>query len=146
MSGTVNKIVFSALAAFLLLLLSIGACSYWVRQTIADVEKVKPQAQAEGAEFGRGTDEYGCVQEAIARSKKDQSVTGTALSRFFLDGCLKTSQATPGFCNEVPKWDDRFNSKTWALAVCEDFGRSDNYCAKVLEHIPPYCDRVQPYR
>lgn len=146
MPDNLNKIIFGGLAAFLLFLLSMGACSYWMRQSLEEAEAVKPEAEADGASFGRGTDELGCVKEAVARSEQDQSIKGTAAASFFLDACLKTSAATPGFCDEVPKWNDRFNSKAWAAGVCNEFGRSDTYCRKVLERIPPFCDYKSPFR
>lgn len=141
-----NKFVFRALASLLGLLLGIGACSYWLRGTLDDVAQEKPAAESAGLEFGKGTDEYGCVKEAAARINQAQSIKGAALTGAFLEACLKTSAATPGFCDDVPKWDDRFKSGAWAVSVCDQFGQDSRYCRKVMELIPRYCDRTHQFR
>jgi hypothetical protein len=134
---------FTALAGLLLLLLLMGTCSYFVRQTREDLEREKPEIESAGKDFGTSTDELGCLKEAAVRVEKNESIKGAAFSATFLNGCLKTCVATPGFCDDVPKWDDRFKSGAWALAVCNELGQSSTYCRKVMEQIPQYCDRTR---
>lgn len=139
----IQKLIYAALAGVLLLLLGIGACTYLVREMLGDIEQEKPAIESAGKEFGAGTDEYGCVKEAVARVGKDQSLKGTALSNAFLGACLTACVATQGFCDGVPKWQDRFESKSWSHAICDDFGQKNKYCPKVIEQIPQYCDRTR---
>lgn len=137
-----NKFAFAALAGLFFLLLAMGTCSYLIRQTQEDIEREKPEIESAGKDFGASTDELGCVKAAAARIGKNESIKGAAFSAVFLNGCLKTCVAAPGFCDDVPKWKDRFKSGVWAQAVCNEFGQSSNYRRKVMEQIPQYCDRT----
>ena len=137
------KLIYAALVGVLLLLLCIGACSYLIREMQGDIEAERPAIESAGKDFGVGTDEYGCVKETVARIGKDQSMKGAALANAFLTACLTTCVATQGFCDGVPKWQDRFESKSWSQAICNDFGQGNIYCAKVIEQIPQYCDRTR---
>src|SRR5262245_33509660 len=72
----------------------------------------------EGTEFGKTTDEQGCLDQGFARARKlakSPDVLGDMGSGEFVSGCLRSSKPTPGFCNNVPdglggilgKWQER---------------------------------------
>ena len=79
--------------------------------------------EAEGRELGKTTDQAGCMKEGLARSKKMTrfEVTRAVENESFVEGCLKSSRATPGFCNGVPPfW--KLKDDDWATAECAKVG------------------------
>jgi hypothetical protein len=59
---------------------------------------------AEGSEFGKTTDQDGCIREGIARSfgVKNLDVKRDVHLKAFFDACLKSSCQSPEFCTDVP--------------------------------------------
>jgi hypothetical protein len=58
--------------------------------------------EAQGTELGKTTDQQGCVKEGLARGQKITDITSQVGNRSFVKGCLRSSQASPGFCDDVP--------------------------------------------
>ncbi|MEP6913010.1 MAG: hypothetical protein ABI923_09660 [bacterium] len=95
---------------------------------------------AEGVEFGKKTDQRGCIEEGLARAKKvnNPSTKQRAVNSVFVEKCLKSSQAKPGFCDHVPY----LQSTDWKESQCTNAGWkiSDNLpCWDVFEEQFDFC-------
>jgi hypothetical protein len=92
--------------------------------------------EAEGRELGKTMDQAGCMKEGLARSK---TMTRFEISRnvdnqSFVEGCLKSSRPTTGFCNGIPPfW--KLRDTEWEDQQCElagqDYMRTG--CVSVFE-------------
>jgi hypothetical protein len=60
--------------------------------------------EIEGREFGKKTDETGCMNEGLARAKgmKAWEVSSNVDNQAFVEECLKSSRPITGFCDNVP--------------------------------------------
>jgi hypothetical protein len=79
--------------------------------------------ESEGRELGKTMDRAGCIKEGLARSKKMTrfEVTRAVENQAFVEGCLKSSRPTSGFCNDVPPfW--KLQNTAWADRQCERAG------------------------
>src|SRR3954466_4206744 len=56
----------------------------------------------EGQEYGRRTDNEGCVNEAVARHARASGIGDMISNGIFMRACLEASRPTPGFCDGVP--------------------------------------------
>jgi hypothetical protein len=95
--------------------------------------------EAEGMQFGKDVAEPKCVDEGLSRYVKDSSFTGTIKSSIWLDGCLKSSAFTEGFCDGVPSDDELTASVTWRLEQCRKRGFVGGQCGNVLTPVQKYC-------
>jgi len=95
----------------------------------------------EGRDFGRGTDNQGCVDEAISRYEKSPGMTGTISNAIFMRTCLESSRPTPGFCDNVPKQTEFIKTAQWRTAQCRRVGLSlDSNCQNLFTPIQQFCE------
>lgn len=137
-TGRIVGIVIGAI--LLLIILVIGGAYYWVKTSGPEL-RVQAQASAnEGTEFGRSTDNQGCLHEALV--KYDQcvaSITCHAMANVFLLSCLDASVPVPGFCDGVPPPGSFMDSVSWRLEQCEEYGRGGSPCGNLFGQIEEYC-------
>src|SRR5262245_3352505 len=91
------------IVAIVLVLLFVGAGVFvWMKNKDKWMARAK-EVVAEGQQFGKQTDNQGCVDEGVSRYKKEPGF-GTAISTsIFMRTCLESSKPTPGFCDSVPQ-------------------------------------------
>ncbi|MCA1613839.1 MAG: hypothetical protein LC800_06755, partial [Acidobacteria bacterium] len=93
----------------------------------------------EAQEYGREADEPKCVNESVARYKREAGITGAIKGRIFLKSCLETSGAAAGFCDGVPAKSEFTRSAEWQREKCEQVGLRDEYCRQLFEEVQDYC-------
>ena len=99
------------------------------------------EVATEGRNFGRGTDNQGCVDEAISRYEKSPGMTGTISNAIFMRTCLESSRPTRGFCDDVPKQTEFIKTAQWRIAQCRRVGlSSDNNCQNLFTPIQQFCE------
>ena len=130
---------------FLLGLIAVAGVVYWVYQSkdrwIQSVEQIGKDAQ-DAKEIGAKTDNEGCLKEALARHKRDNSLTGQISTHGFLVACLEASKPSQGFCDGVPQPDEEMQSADWTLKKCSDLGlQNDQTCYVILIPVQAYCHR-----
>src|SRR5262245_42196666 len=110
---------FIAIAIGLVLLVSVatGARVYWVVRRLDEYTDV-------GVRCGKGKDNAACLQEALSRLKRDNSLGGALAARTFLESCLEVSQPTQGFCDNVPREAEIMKTITWIHNQCAQAGLS----------------------
>lgn len=109
-----------------------------------DFSKKYEAKQAEGREFGKQTDQKGCMEEALSRSKAMgfADINEITLNGGFVEECLKASRPTPGFCDGVPsKWSP--NDTEWSRKQCEKAGLDDirTGCVSVFKEKIDFCGK-----
>src|SRR5438046_6458885 len=112
--------VFKALLidAIHLVLIDVGIVGFgiywWTHNKDALLARGK-EVIAEGRDFGRNSDNKGCVDESVLRYKKDPGISSTISNSIFMNSCLESSRPTPGFCDEVPKETEFVRSAQWRV-------------------------------
>ncbi len=100
------------------------------------------RADAAGREFGKTTDQQGCMKEAIQRSKSASVVdVGASLQlSVFVESCLKVSRESQNFCEGVPSM---FSLETneWGAEECRKAGvdPEKTACVHVMKRKHQYC-------
>ena len=136
------------IAGVLIILLVIGVIGagvyWWSNNKDALMAKAKALVE-EGQDAGRQTDNQGCVDQAVARYKRDPGFTNGISSGIFMESCLRVSRPTAGFCDGVPRETEFIKSANWQQAECERVGlSSDQYCRQLFQGVERFCDKQRP--
>jgi len=99
--------------------------------------------EAQGTEFGKTTDQRGCLTEGLARGKKITDITSQVGNRDFVRGCLRSSQASPGFCDDVPSIVGKMFTD-WEAKQCEKIGSPTVACQDVMKEVILFCGLKRP--
>ncbi len=100
------------------------------------------EVMTEGREYGRTTDNQGCVDETVSRYKKDPGFSSIISSSIFTRICLDTSRTTPGFCADVPRATEFMRSGRWRADQCRKVAlSSDSYCQQLFQPVQEFCER-----
>jgi hypothetical protein len=125
---------------FLLGLIAVAGVVYWVYQNKDRWVQSAEQIGKEAKEFGAKTNNEGCLKEALARHKRDNSFTGQISTQGFMIVCLHASEPSPGFCDGVPEQKEIMKSATWTLKKCSDAGmKNDQSCQRLFGAVQSYC-------
>ncbi len=134
-------LITGALGVALLIVLIAGGVYLVKKHGPAFVESGK-QAYSEGAEFGRLTDQRGCLDEGIARHQRSTGLGELLKTNLFLRSCLEASRATPGFCDEVPRQNEFVKSIQWQMRECERYGLSaEKQCGQLFQQVQQFCEQ-----
>src|SRR6185295_11625189 len=145
MPGWAKALLITGIVILILVVAVIGVGVYWwSRNKDALLAKGKEEME-QGQAFGRGSDNQGCVDESITRYKKEPGFRTAVGTNLFLNFCLRSSQPTPGFCDEVPKQTEFIKSGQWRVAQCKEVGLSgDNYCQQLFSAVQNFCEKPGP--
>src|SRR5262245_44047828 len=101
MPGWLKALLIIAIVIVLLVVGVVGAGAWWwMRNKDALMNRAK-EVVAEGKDFGSKTDNQGCVDESVARYKKEPGFASALSTSIFMRTCLDNSRPTPGFCDSV---------------------------------------------
>ena len=142
MPGWLKALLIVAVVMVLLVLGTIGAGVYWWAKNKDALLARGKEVMTEGRDFGRQSDNQGCVDEAISRYKKDPGFGSVISANLFHKACLEASRPTPGFCNDVPKMLEFMKSAAWHAAQCSRVDLSkDRYCQQLFQPVQEFCER-----
>lgn len=99
----------------------IGVVIYFASDK--DYQRQYDAKQAEGREFGKTTEQRGCMEEGLKRAKvvKGYNINQVMYIKGFVEECLKAGRPTQGFCSGVPsKWS--LTSSDWEQKQCDKLG------------------------
>jgi hypothetical protein len=131
--------VLAVIAVLLLVLLGImiAGSGYWWQQNkdslLADEKKAAQQGTAEGSRLT----EKECLDQAMARGRKEPSAGTVLTAGAWLHACLEASRKSPGFCDGVPALDSFKASLQWRWEKCNHL--SDSACSNLLNEVQTYC-------
>jgi hypothetical protein len=119
----------------------VGGVVWWGRNKDKLMGRAK-EVITEGRDFGRSTDNQGCVDESLVRYKKEPGFTSAISTNLFNKSCLEASRPTSGFCNEVPKVTEFMKSAEWRKSQCTRVDlSSDSYCPQLFQPVQEFCER-----
>jgi hypothetical protein len=119
----------------------VGGVVWWSRNKDKLMGRAK-EVMTEGRDFGRSTDNQGCVDESLARYKKEPGFTSAISANIFNKACLETSRPTTGFCNDVPKVTEFMKSAEWRKSQCTRVDlSSDSYCPQLFQPVQEFCEK-----
>jgi hypothetical protein len=99
------------------------------------------QAMDEGREYGRRTDDVGCLNEAVARQARVEGFRDMLKNNFFTRSCLEVARPTPGFCDGVPGRLDFMKSIAWQAEQCKRHGLGpEQQCSQFFQQIQQFCE------
>jgi hypothetical protein len=103
----------------------------------ANIKQIGTEAQ----DFGKKTDNQGCVDEGISRYKAEPGFRKAISSGIFMRICLDHSKPTPGFCENVPKQMEFMKTAQWRKDQCQrvDLSRDSN-CQNLFAPIQQFCE------
>ena len=143
--STAGKVVLVISLCLLLLIIGVvcGGVYWWSHHGRQAVEAAG-NAMNEGTEAGKKTDNQGCVDQSLARYKKNPGFAGGISTNLFLMGCLEESSPTPGFCDDVPRPMEILKSASWQIQKCKDAGvPADPYNRQIFAGVQQYCERAR---
>jgi len=142
MPGWLKALLIVAVVIVVLVLGCIGAAVYYVsRNKDAWLARGKAVASA-GRNFGRSSDNQGCVDESISRYKKEPGFGSAISNSIFMQSCLDSSRPTPNFCTDVPKATEFMKSAQWRVQQCRKIDlSSDSYCQQLFQPVQQFCEK-----
>ena len=101
--------------------------------------------RVEGREFGKTTDQAGCMKEGLSRAKGIRLVdlNRAVNNRVFVEECVKSATPTSGFCNGVPPlW--KLQDDDWVTKQCDNAGLDElrTSCKTVFQGKLSFCRGV----
>jgi hypothetical protein len=130
-----------AIVAVLGIAAVVGAGAYWWMKNKDSLLARAKEVMAEGKDFGRQTDNQGCVDEALSRYKKEPGFGSAMSNNFFLRSCLEASRPTPGFCDSIPPPTEFMKTAEWQLDQCRRVNLSeDKYCRQLFQPVQQFCE------
>ena len=124
-----------------LLIVTVFAGVYFVRKYGPEMVEAGKQTIAEGQEYGRRSDNEGCLNEAIARHNRSDGFTGMIKTNIFLRSCLESSRPTPGFCDTVPRQSEFLKSAQWQLEQCGRYNlKTEKQCGQLFQQVQQFCE------
>jgi hypothetical protein len=128
----------------LLVLLLVGAVVvgfFLVRTYGPGMMEAGQQTYNEGVEYGRRTDNEGCLNEAAARQARAEGFTDMVRNGIFMQTCLEASRPTPGFCDDVPRQTEFMKAVAWQQRQCQRFGlRPEQQCGQLFQGVQRFCE------
>jgi len=125
-----------------LLIVGVVVAGYFLARTYGPglVEAGK-QTFTEGAEYGRRTDNEGCLNEAVARQARADGFTAMIKNNVFMRACLEASRPTPGFCDGVPRQTEFMKAVAWQQQQCQRYGLSaEQQCSQLFSQVQHFCE------
>ncbi len=133
------KIVIGVVAAFLVL---FGAALVFVMYSVGifdkQATKMYHDAVVDGPEFGKTTDQNGCMQQGFARLKgiAKPSIAQVTANHAFMSGCFGTASKTSDFCKDVPS----IPYFDWIDTECQKLGKNDEACRSSMDEKHGFCN------
>jgi hypothetical protein len=141
MSGWLKALLIIVVVVVLLAVGAVVAGVYWLSRNKDTLIARGRDVFVEGQQFGRSTDNHGCVNESVSRYKKEPGFGTTISNGIFIRACLQSSQPTPGFCDDVPKQTDFIKSAQWIMSRCRQVDlENDSNCQGLFSPVQQFCE------
>lgn len=141
MPGWLKILLIILLVGILLVVGVIAAGGIWFYRNKDALKAKLDTVTTEARDFGKNTDNQGCVSESISRYKADPGFTSAISNGVFARICLDASRDTPGFCDDVPKQTEFLKSAKWRVEQCRGVGlERDNHCQNLFQPIQQFCE------
>lgn len=126
---------------FVLAVASVLGLVYMAKKYGPGLMEAGKHSMDEGHDYGRRTDNEGCVNEAVTRHKRISGLGDMISNGLFFRGCLDASRPTPGFCDDVPTRLEFMKSARWQLDECKRHGLSpESQCGQLFQQVQQFCE------
>lgn len=124
-----------------LVVVAVVAGFFVVRRYGPGLVEAGKQTYTEGAEYGRRTDNEGCLNEAAARQAHVEGFGDMVKNGVFMQVCLEASRPTPGFCDGVPRQMEIMKGVTWQHQQCKRYGlKIEQQCGQLFQGVQRFCE------
>jgi hypothetical protein len=124
-----------------LIVVAVFAGVYVVRRYGPGLVEAGKQSMNEAEEYGRRTDNEGCLNEAVARHSRSEGLGDLIKNTVFLRACLESSRPTPGFCDSVPRQIEFMKSVAWQTQQCKRYGLPpEKQCGQLFQQMQQFCE------
>jgi hypothetical protein len=124
-----------------LVLVTVVAGIYALKKYGPEMVEAGKQTFAEAEEYGRRTDNEGCLNEAIARHNRSDGFKDMIKTNLFLRICLERSRPTQGFCDGVPLQTEFIKSAQWQMQQCGRYNlKAEKQCGQLFQQVQQFCD------
>ena len=94
--------------SFVILMVAFAGLAIYLTSDLEsdkDFQRESAAKQTEGREFGKTTDQQGCMREGLTRAKANSTFEFKAgqINSAFVKACLESSRPAPGFCDGIPE-------------------------------------------
>jgi hypothetical protein len=143
--GTVGKVILGIIGAIVLVIILVVVAGAYLwshggKKFLQDTAKNVEQSEKDGEAYGRSVENSACVDESLVRHKKTTDIQSAISTPIFMQGCLKTSKETPGFCTGVPKITQIIDGPKWQVEQCRKRGYvNDEGCRQIMQKVQEYC-------
>ena len=142
MPGWLKVLLIILLVGILLVVGVIAAGGIWFYRNKDALKAKLDTVTTEARDFGKNTDNQGCVNESISRYKAEPGITSAMSNGIFVRICLDNSRATPGFCESVPKQREFMKTAQWRKEQCRRAGlERDSYCESLFTPVQQFCEK-----
>jgi len=137
------KILLIVLGIIILLVVGlVAAGGFWFYRNKDALKGKLDTITTEARDFGKNTDNQGCVNETVSRYKRDPGFTSAMSNAIFVRICLDNSRATPGFCEAIPKQSEFRRTVQWRKEQCQSAGlERDSYCESLFTPVQQFCEK-----
>lgn len=134
--------------AFLLLTLVLGVwyllySDQWLANFNQERQQDAQIYREQGLLAGAQTDQQGCQDQALTHFNlcRDSNFICTVNQGVFLKACFETAQSTPGFCDDLPAFNEKATEeeKDWAKYNCWDMDIRGEGCRLLLRQRLQLC-------
>lgn len=141
-SRTVKRILLVVGAIIFLFVIALVLGFFW--QFTKDSKESQQREianQEKGKQFGKTTDQLGCMNEGLKRAQQFGvfDISLIVENEMFVHGCLRSSRATPGFCDSVPSEAKNFISD-WQEKRCDRIDLPHSICTGLTQQQISFCD------
>jgi hypothetical protein len=125
-----------------LLVAAVGTIVYVTMKHGPALVEAGKKSLDEGQAYGRGTDEQGCLDEAVSRHGRSEGLTAVIKTNLFLRACLDVSRPTAHFCDAVPSRTEFMKGAQWQLDECKRYGlKPEQQCGQLFQQVQQYCEQ-----
>jgi len=134
---TSTKIILGSVIAGVLLggLAFVGGIVFLSQFSDWNDTKGMNKARAAGAEFGKTTDQLGCMEQIYSLKPPLDTFDH---SRAFAVECYRASRPVADFCKGVPPW---LHDIDWSDRECKKIGRDAPLCRAAFDEKTLFCEK-----
>ena len=142
MPGWLKVLLIILLVGILLVVGVVAAGGIWFYRNKDALKAKLDTVTTEARDFGKNTDNQGCVNETVSRYKTGPGITSAMSNAIFVRICLDNSRHTPGFCESVPKQREFMRTAQWRKEQCQRAGlERDSYCESLFTPVQQFCEK-----
>jgi hypothetical protein len=137
---TKRIIVALVIVALVTMVTLVIAIASWFRTGKTSSQRIEARIQ-DGIEFGKTTNQQGCIDEGLKRGARMAifDFDDQADNENFVLGCLKSSAASPGFCDGVPSGVKNI-FVDWTKKKCEKINVTEPVCTGIFDQQIRFCE------